>query len=290
MMTTSNSIAETIRNHFDFEVQKLRLNGPDNLRTPFFGLFRSDNGKCVGNAVRSTYVPHQTEHVASLAEAAQMAFGEECMVSCHWDQGHIISVAPSQEYRVRVYGTDSVWPRLISRCTYDGNALVNTLGMYRDRCRNLMLVQAVGSSIYSRIRHSSLMERKLDELADSFREILNSWEGSVNLARQMANRQVRLDEFVRSVYPIPEEATQRQLTNYENRVRAIFRRVQREINQEGRALGDNYLVSAWDAFNGVQGYIQHDSRRKGDVNQFQRALLSLEDNAVQRAFTVATAA
>ena len=47
---TANAI-ESVREAFDFTVEKFPLSGPDGLKTPFYGLFRSDNSKLVGNAV-----------------------------------------------------------------------------------------------------------------------------------------------------------------------------------------------------------------------------------------------
>ncbi len=49
-------------------MDKLPLKGPDNLKTPHYGLFRSDNGECLSYAPKSTYTPHTREDVIVLAE------------------------------------------------------------------------------------------------------------------------------------------------------------------------------------------------------------------------------
>ena len=46
------------------------------------------------------------------------------------------------------------------------------------------------------------------------------------------------------------------------------------------------MVSAWEAFNAVQGYVQHDSRRHGQVSDVDRILAASRDLNVQRAESV----
>jgi hypothetical protein len=59
-----NQISEFIRNAFDFSVIKLPLSGPDNMKTPWYGLFRDDLGESVGgSSVSQRYEPHRTSDV-----------------------------------------------------------------------------------------------------------------------------------------------------------------------------------------------------------------------------------
>ena len=39
---------DVIKSEFDFEVNKFPLSGPDNMKTPFYGLFRSDDMSAIG--------------------------------------------------------------------------------------------------------------------------------------------------------------------------------------------------------------------------------------------------
>ena len=51
---TTLSIAnalKTVADKFSFSVDKFPLYGPDNMATPHFGLFKSDDGECVGKTV-----------------------------------------------------------------------------------------------------------------------------------------------------------------------------------------------------------------------------------------------
>jgi hypothetical protein len=50
------------------------------------------------------------------------------------------------------------------------------------------------------------------------------------------------------------------------------------------------MVSAWDAFNAVQGYTQHDSIRRGNPTSFQRAMMAQSNAAVLKAEELALAA
>ena len=45
-------------------------------------------------------------------------------------------------------------------------------------------------------------------------------------------------------------------------------------------------MSAWEAFNGVQGYVQHDMSRHGRPDTFTRAIVALDDQAVSRALGI----
>ena len=63
----------------------------------------------------------------------------------------------------------------------------------------------------------------------------------------------------------------------------------RERQQTGRPTGSPGIVTAWEAFNGVQGYVQHDAKRHGRPSEFTRAIVALRDPAVVRAHDLAMA-
>jgi hypothetical protein len=49
-------------------------------------------------------------------------------------------------------------------------------------------------------------------------------------------------------------------------------------------MGSDFKVSAWEAFNAVQGYVQHESSRKsGFNNDMDRLILANRDTTVQKA-------
>ena len=103
----------------------------------------------------------------------------------------------------------------------------------------------------------------------------------------MQNVNVNLAEFLNSVYGEPEQEDGRGVTIHRNRTEKIFQRLSSERLRSGRPqLGSDWMVSAWEAFNAVQGYVQHDSRRHGQVSDVDRILAASRDLNVQRAESV----
>ena len=65
------NVADKVRSAFNFSIDKFPLQGPDGMRTPFYGLFKSDDGQAVGyGSVSDRYTPHTTDHALALVEAA----------------------------------------------------------------------------------------------------------------------------------------------------------------------------------------------------------------------------
>jgi len=74
---------------------------------------------------------------------------------------------------------------------------------------------------------------------------------------------------------------------------AIMDRVVSERETTGRnafQVGEKKIVSAWEAFNAVQGYVQHDAQaKKGFKSDFARILRASSDRYVLAAETLALA-
>ena len=97
MSNVSLSISDQVRSAFDFTVDKFPLSGPENLPTDQYGLFRSDTGYIKGvTSVTKRYVPHSTDDVCALVEAAENTFDGDISVQTHWRKGHYVTVAPTQ--------------------------------------------------------------------------------------------------------------------------------------------------------------------------------------------------
>ena len=81
------------------------------------------------------------------------------------------------------------------------------------------------------------------------------------------------------------------MTEHTNRTEAIFKRLQREVTLRGETMSSDFNVSGWLAFNAVQGYIQHDTTRKGrnKVSDGSNLILSLSDTKVAHAEQLALA-
>jgi hypothetical protein len=274
MQATNVNVLETVKNRFAFEVQKFPLSGPDNMRTEWHGLFRNDNLKPVGSgSVTSRYVPHTTDDILALVEAAGSSFeGGIGNVSCYFNDGHYVAVEPTKDFRVSIFGTnDNIFPRIVINAGYDGRAFKATMGYYRDTCKNMARMNCVANSSVS-IRHTSGLR--------------NSWSAVVSRAQSMQAEQVQMADFLREVYGEPEADTGRGATIHRNRTEAIFNRLLNERRATGRGnVGRDWLVSKWEAFNAVQGYVQHEATRKGAdrENNFSRIVMAMNDPAVIRA-------
>lgn len=280
------TVADAVRADFNFSVDKFPLTGPEGLRTPHYGLFRSDTGECVGrNAVSARYEPHTTEDVLALVDAAGQAFGGVASVNTHFRNGHYVAVQPTKEYRQSIFGSrDNVFPRLIIDAPYGATGAFDaTLGFYRDLCRNMSIMRQVEGSRVS-IRHTSGLRDRMDELLAAFSQLEASWGNLAIVMRGMEERQVRLTDYLNAIYGTPDEREGRSLTIHKNRTEMIVRRLLKEQAMAGREpMGSDFVVTGWEAFNAVQGYVQHDATRRGRPSEMARIVMALNDNHVAHA-------
>lgn len=294
MSTMTADAISQVRDTFNFTVDKFPLSGPDGMATPFYGLFTSHDSKVVGNAVTNRYRCHQTDDVVAITEAAISALeDEDIQVKCHFRDGHYVEYTPSDGQRLAVYGTaDNIFPRFLLRAGYDGRAFSVSLGYYRDLCSNLHIPQTIGKSIIRTIRHTSGLRGKMDELISDFSELGKGWDAIQAAVNRMSAREVVLTDFLKSVYGEPEGESKRAETIHKNRTEAIVRRLLGEQVRSGRPqMGGDFRVSAWEAFNAVQGYVQHEATRKsGFNNEMDRIILANKDGAVGRAELLALSA
>ena len=293
MSSVSNSVSDQVRSTFNFTVDKFPLSGPDGMSTPLYGLFRSDTSSLVSSrSVTYRYVPHTTDDVVALSEAADTAFDGDIDVRCHFRNGHYVDVKPNRADRLAVYGTqDNIWPRVMIRAGYDGESFRASLGYYRDACRNLAMMSMVSGTSVS-IRHTSGLRGRMDELIATFNTLKNSWSNLTDVVQDMQSREVVLSDFLNELYPQPEQAEGRAVTVHRNRTESIVRRVMRERLTTNRpAMGQDFRISAWEAYNAVQGFVQHDAQaRKGFTGEFDRIIRAANDQTVRKAERLALAA
>jgi len=294
MSNVTTSASDQVATAFDFTVDKFPLSGPAGMRTPWYAMFRSDNSSVVGEgSVTDRYVPHQTEDVIALVDACESVFDEASQVKTHFRNGHYVSVAPSDDYRRSIFGSrDNIFPRLIIRGGYDRSAFNVTLGIYRDACQNLVMLRSV-SETYQSIRHTSGLRFAMDELIGQFQTLKEGWNTLTSLVESMEANEVRMVDFLNQVYPEPDaDAGQRAVTIHKNRTEKIFQRLQRERVKTGRpTIGPTFEVSAWEAYNAIQGFNQWDApRREGFKGEFDRILQAAKNPAVNRAESLALAA
>lgn len=306
-----NNISNQVRSDFNFTVDKFPLSGPDGMKTPFYGLFRSDNGTVVGSSsVTDRYCPHTTDDVCALVDAAGAAFDNSIACKTHFRNGHYVDVAPTREQRKVIFSRnnpdanfnghdidqskdvsqDSIFPRLLIRASYDGRAFAASIGYYRDLCSNLHIMHSVKSSTVT-IRHTSNLRTKMDDLIGTFQSLKNSWTDISKVVDHLENRTINMADFIRTLYGTPDsDAGKKEITIYEKRVEDIFNRLARERLQVGKTQlnqSTGYNVTAWEALNAIQGYVQHDARsKKGFKSDFDRIIRASNDAVVRRAESV----
>ena len=290
MTSVSVSAVDSVKSKFDFSVDKFPLAGPDGLKTPLYGLFRSDTMEFVGKPCSKHYVAHQSDDVLALVESAGEAFEGVGDVQCHFRDGHYVSIAPSRDQRRAIYGTaDNIFPRFIVNAGYDGRAFSAIMGFYRDACSNLAMMRQVSGTSVS-IRHGSGLREKMDDLIQTFSVLRESWATLGDVIAELQSREVRMTDFLDQVYGQPDPDSKRGVTIHKNRTEAIFRRLSRERFTTGRGSMDSqFNVSAWEAYNAVQGYVQHDASRKGSPSDFARVIAASNDAAVKKAEGLALA-
>jgi hypothetical protein len=284
-VATAPVIAQVVRDAFNFSVDKFPLSGPDNLRTDWYGLFRSDTNAPVGSgSVSKIYVPHETDDILALTDAALEAFDGELTAKCHFREGHYVELTPTKDYRRNIFGTlDNIFPRVMIHAGYDGKAFKASVGYWRDLCKNMHIMRQVSGTTVA-IRHTSGLRSRMAELVVAFSQLKTSWNALGNTVARLSDETVDMTQFLTAIYGEPEKDTGRSATMHVNRTKAIFRRLMRERTTLGKgSLSADFRVSAWDAFNAVQGYVQHDSIRKGGVGDFERMLLANDDTAVRTA-------
>lgn len=296
MVINGCDIAATVRQRYNFSVDRFPLRGPDGLSTPWFGLFRSDTGDAVGGgSVTARYTPHTTDDVIALVDAAAAAFDGVASLRCGFSDGHFVIAEPTDRQRLRVFdnnrnGGDDVWPRLFISAPYGGaGSFRASVGYYRDVCRNLSRMQSV-HSVSVTIRHTSSLRPRMDELIETFGGLRHAWGNMTQVIQQMESRRVNMVEFLKAVYGEPDRDTGRGVTIHRNRTEAIFRRLTTERMRTGRGdMATNWEVSAWEAYNAVQGYVQWEASRRGNPTDIDRIILASSDAAVRRAEELALA-
>ena len=284
-MAVSSDIVGKVNEAFNFTIDKFPLAGPDGLRTPWYGLFRSDSNEVVGKgSVTARYQPHQTDDVLALVEASSAAFDGVADVRCFFRNGHYVAIQPTQEHRKAIFGTaDNIFPRVIINAGYDGKSFRASMGYYRDLCRNLAIMRTVnGTSVC--IRHTNGLRRKMDDLIETFSVLKEGWSTLTNVIESLENRRVNMVSFLNAVYGEPDQNSQRAVTMHRSRTESIFRRLHSERLRSGRPdLGSDWMVSGWEAYNAIQGFVQWDSRRHGNVGEMARIVMAANDPAVSRA-------
>tara|TARA_R110002167_G_scaffold9520_1_gene43378 strand:+ start:274 stop:1188 length:915 start_codon:yes stop_codon:yes gene_type:complete len=289
----ASEVSEVVTKEFDFSVDKFPLFLPDNQRTPLYGLTRSDTGEIVEGTASKTkqYIPHTTEDIVALAEAASECFDGDIVCDAHFRSGHFIALRPTNTDRREVYNSyDPIWPSIVISAGFDGKAVIARCGYWRDNCLNLAMMSQIAGTKTS-IRHNGNMRIHMDSLLLQFKELKSSWDNVYDAAMSMQQKTVKIDDFFNKIFtpPTAEELKQakkdRKTKNWDNRNTIMKKRIEGERNKmlgTSAAIGDSATV--WELYNAVQGYFQHDSRKKvGFKSEFDGIIRSANQAEVKSA-------
>lgn len=287
MNVQTASIIDRVTQFFP-EVNKLPLFGPEGMPTSHYGLFNMTTGMAFGPAVTNVYQPHGTADVVALLEAAETVFGDTADIQMGWNGGHFLSIQPTKEERANIFdrGNDPVWMRLVIRAPY-GERFRASVGVWRDACRNLHIMRQVdGTSVA--IRHTSELRPKMNDLIEDFGALRGGWAALVARLRQLEAMQVSTAAFLDQMFPSSPDASERAQAMAKSRIESIIRRIQRERVATGRQSSDLHTVTGFEAYSAIQGWVQHDRKRKGRVGDFDRVVLAMDDRTVAQAEEVLT--
>jgi hypothetical protein len=278
----SSSVVDVVTETFPHEIKKLPLFLPD-AKTKMCGLVLENDLKTpiINQSVTESYEPHQTKDVILLVEAMSHAFKGDIECRCHWNAGHYVSVQPTKEERKSIFGTsDNIWPRIMVHAGYGGKSFRATMGFYRDACMNMSMIRSIKSASVA-IRHTSSLRDNMDLLIADFQSLKESWKEVCDKIVTMEETKIKLDDFLQAMYPTPEKRK----GGVEKKRKSIKERIKKERGRTGRNPLPVFdaIVSAWEAYNGVQGFCQWDKTRKGEHNKFSRMLKALEDTDVAKA-------
>ena len=279
-------IKSCLENAFPFSVFKGPLYGPDGLQSPEYGLWRDDTNEYVSSrSVRRNYNHHQTDHVVGACLAAASAFDGDVNVDATFNGGHYVSIMPTKEHRQSIYGSrDNIFPRFQISAKYGSGAYRASLGMFRDACSNMQMLRSTGNATSITIRHDSFLERNQEELIQQFTDLREKWGTVVEAVKQMEAVKINLKEFYNELYPnLESDSSNKKNRNFKT-LDKIHRRILHERMTTGRPVEDfDWFVSGWEAYNGVQGFVQHDKTRKGRPSKFDRVISANNDSKVQQA-------
>ena len=311
--SVSDRVRDEIQQAFPFDVVKkqfLTLDDPQ-LGLSFspsdrYGLYRSDTGSHIaGTAVSKSYTCHQTADIIRPAVAIAEMFEDDGLeVRCHWRAGHVVSLAPTKEsWKVSITEKDVIQPRAFLSAGYNGLPFSLQVGLYRPMCTNLAVFQSIESSSY-KFKHTLKMHERLDDFNEELEQLREGWRATIVRCQQYENTRVWLrpilEETIGRKYD-PVGMSDQEKDRYVKTWDGIVKRIRQEAEISQREFREvvcphrelvtetDTQVSAWQAYQGIQGYYQHVASRqnrddlKGNDWMFRRALQNLSDKRVARA-------
>lgn len=275
-----SSVESDILGAFPCEVEKVQLQNPAT-GSPSNHFCLVYDGKELPVSVKKNYVPHSRNDIVTLCDAAKEAFGGQIKIATTFKDGHFVSIQPTDQYRRSIFGTDTINPRMIIQAKCGGGAFRASLGWYRDVCRNLTWLKSV-AVVSESIRHSANLPQKHAELVETFGIVANGWENTVEYLKVMDDRQVRVSAVLAELMGERPDKGRAQ-TIFDRKVSAIDSILVKERMKTGKSGRPATEATAWELFNAIQGYSQHQKTRHGNPTEIERAAIAGSDLEVSKA-------
>lgn len=284
------NIVDQIKQKFPSSVKKVPLmvadpEFPRSIDTGMYGLYAYDYQsnsyvQCCPHSVSKKYRPHQLSDIIAMVESVSSVWGDVVLDKCRWRYGHHLSLTPSLEERKEIKAGDGIFPRIIIDAPYDG-VFRASIGFYRDLCKNMAMMGSVQSTSVT-IRHTARLDEHMQELIGKFSNLKLAWSSVLSACHEMENKTVSLRDVLESALgPRPVEEG-RSLNSWVKKASKIQEIAARETYQ---LTGESYRtdqLTGWIAFNAVQGYMQHHTRRQGQPTADARAFMAMNDDVVRR--------
>lgn len=298
-------IRETIFSTFQHEVIKVPLAGPDNQRSPHYGLcfdsLDAPKPLWMQPTVKKHYVPHTREDVAVLCETIALGLDlplDQITIDCFFKpaKGQRVAVQPTTKYRKSVCsknGADTLWPKFILNANY-GGSFQAYLGMHRDVCSNMQMMRRVEGTTVN-LRHHGNFRDHFDETVKQWKTLAAKFDNIVEAANHLKETRFNTADFYQHLYPEPSAAESK--TKHRNRDRKLQKMMNRLIDErmklgEGNVtkVADLQTANLWELVNSVTGFVQHEKRQTQNGLQLSKSakgFLAVDDPECNHAWDFA---
>ena len=133
------------------------------------------------------------------------------------------------------------------------------------------------------IQHSSNFSNRRDELVEQFEIVAKGWESTVDFLKSMDDRQIRVSALLAELMGDRPDTEGRGQTMFDRKVAKIDSILVRERMKTGKMARPAGEATAWEAYNAIQGYSQHEKTRKGNPTLIDRAVIAGGDPEVSKA-------
>lgn len=267
---TFNVLEQTKTN---FSVKKVELVSIEGHKTESFGVFRTDNGSCLGT-VKGRYLPMQNANLVELLLQATETLNLDVT------NGGTLKGGARVFYQIGLtdefIGNSSVKRNITALNTHDGTGSIgfgstNTVVI----CQNTFF-KAYKDNAMQKVRHTTNSAERLNQLVLELKQQLSNDEQLMTTFKRMADVQLKdemVERVIKKLFAVnPNQNTDEISTRKKNQVVAFADSLKTEMSLEGNTV--------WGLFNAVTRYTNHvaspkDEQRKTDyLMNGQGAVLS----------------